>query len=81
MDNLFCNNRVKKALDIVQWPKFKSADKQYSWIKRNLHGVFPEADFFEWRDLANTVELTVFIRDGLRSTPRRFSRIKTRKEA
>ena len=46
MDNLFCINRVKKALDIVQWPKFKTAAKQHYWIARNLHGVFPEADFF-----------------------------------
>ena len=81
MDNLFCHNRVKKALDIVQWPKFKTAAKQHYWIARNLHGVFPEADFFEWRTLKNTVELTVFVRDGLHSKPRRFCRIKTIKEA
>lgn len=67
---------ISKAFNIIQSPKFKSLDKQYVWIKKNLHNIIPEADHFEWRNLKQSVELTVFIRDGLHNSKQSLTRIK-----
>lgn len=66
---------ISKAFNIIQNPKFKSLDKQYVWIKKNLYNIIPEADHFEWRNLKHSVELTVFIRDGLLLCKPSFTRI------
>lgn len=49
-----------KAFNIVLNPKFKSKDKQYKWINKQLSILFPEYYSFEYSITNNSVSITMF---------------------
>ncbi len=53
-------NIENKAFDIVLNPKFKSIDKQYAWINKQLRLLFPEYYSFEFSVLKNRVTINMY---------------------
>lgn len=49
-----------KAFNIVLNPKFKSKDKQYKWINKQLSILFPEYYSFEYSITNTSVSITMF---------------------
>ena len=49
-----------KAFNIVLNPKFKSIDKQYVWINKQLRLLFPEYYSFEFSTLRNKVTINMY---------------------
>ena len=53
-------NIENKAFNIVLNPKFKSIDKQYAWINKQLRLLFPEYYSFEFSILRNKVTINMY---------------------
>ena len=49
-----------KAFNIVLNPKFKSIDKQYAWINKQLKLLFPDYYSFEFSVLKTSVYITMY---------------------